>query len=101
MSTLLKRFTSNASANIVGGLGTALYNLVLPSLVVHKLNADDFSIWSLGLRVMIYVQVLGFGVQTVLDRFIAVDNECENKYSLYLTVFIGRDLVNRFNKVDI
>ena len=43
MSILLKRFTSNAGANIVGGFGTAIYNLVLPSLVVHKLSPDDFS----------------------------------------------------------
>lgn len=95
MSILLKRFTSNAGANIVGGFGTAIYNLVLPSLVVHKLSPDDFSIWSLGLQVMIYVQVLGFGVQTVLARFIAADNEHENKSSLYLTVLVGKDLVKK------
>lgn len=93
MSILLKRFTSNATANIVGGLGTAIYNLVLPSLVVHKLSPEYFSVWSLGIQVMIYVQVLGFGIQTAIARFIAADNEYEDKSNLYLTTAVGKSLV--------
>lgn len=99
--SMLKRFTSNAGANIIGGIGTAIYNLLLPSIVVHNLSASDFSIWSLGLQVMIYVQVVGFGIQTVLAKFIASDNELTSKRSLSLTCTVGREIVNRLMIIGI
>lgn len=93
MSSLVKRFTSNAGANIIGGIGTAIYNLILPSIVVHRLNPEDFSIWSLGIQVIIYIQVLGFGVQTAIARFISADNEIGNKVGIFSTVMAGRKIL--------
>lgn len=90
MSNLVKRFTSNAGANIIGGIGTAIYNLILPSIVVHKLSPEDFSVWSLGIQVIIYIQVLGFGVQTAIARFVSADNEIGNKVGIFSTVMAGR-----------
>lgn len=93
MSSLVKRFTSNAGANIIGGIGTAIYNLLLPSLVVHRLSAEDFSVWSLGIQVIIYIQVLGFGIQTAIARFVSADNETKNKEGVFLTVIAAQKII--------
>lgn len=93
MSNLVKRFTSNAGANIIGGIGTAIYNLILPSIVVHRLNPEDFSIWSLGIQVIIYIQVLGFGIQTAIARFVSADNEISNKVGIFSTVVAGKKIL--------
>jgi O-antigen/teichoic acid export membrane protein len=74
-ASLRSLFLKNAFANVVGGVGSALFNLVLPALVVRHLSGVEFSVWSLALQVLIYLQLFGFGLQTAMTRFIAHGHE--------------------------
>jgi O-antigen/teichoic acid export membrane protein len=68
-------FLKNAFANVVGGIGSALFNLILPALVVRHLPKAEFSVWILVLQVIIYLQMFGFGLQTAMTFFIARGNQ--------------------------
>ena len=56
---------------MIGGAGSALFNLLLPALVVRHLGKLEFSVWSLALQVLIYLQIFGFGLQTAMTKYIA------------------------------
>jgi len=68
-------FLKNAAANILGGVGGAVFNLLLPALAVRHLTKLEFSVWSLSLQIIVYIQLFGFGLQTAITRFIAHSNE--------------------------
>jgi len=67
-------FFKNASANIIGGASAAIFNLLLPAIAVHNLTKLEFSVWTLILQVIVYVQIFGFGLQTVITYFVARSN---------------------------
>jgi O-antigen/teichoic acid export membrane protein len=64
-------FLKNAFANVLGGAGAALFNLLLPALVVHHLGKLEFSVWTLACQIIVYVQLFGFGLQTVVNTHVA------------------------------
>lgn len=64
-------FLKNAFANVLGGAGAALFNLLLPALAVRHLDKLEFSVWSLAIQVMVYIQLFGLGLQTVVTYKIA------------------------------
>lgn len=70
-SSLRNLFLKNAFANVLGGAGTALFNILLPALAVRHLDKLEFSVWTLALQVSIYVQLFGMGLQTVVTYRIA------------------------------
>lgn len=56
---------------MIGGAGAALFSLILPALVVRHLTKLEFSVWTLALQVLIYVQLFGLGLQTVVTYRVA------------------------------
>jgi len=65
----------NAVANVAGGIGAALFNLLLPALVARYLGKLEFTVWNLALQVIIYLQIFGFGLQNAVTRFFAHGHE--------------------------
>lgn len=82
-------FVKNAFANVLGGAGAAVFNLLLPALVVRHLGKLEFSVWSLALQVLMYLQLFGFGLQTAITRFIAHGNELNDIEDQRKTVKAG------------
>lgn len=74
-ASLRNLFLKNAAANVIGGVGATIFNLLLPALVVRHLGKLEFSVWSLALQVLIYLQLFGFGLQMAMTKFIAHGNE--------------------------
>lgn len=91
----------NAFANVVGGAGSAVFNLLLPALVVKHLGQMEFSVWNLALQVIVYLQLFGFGVQNVITRFIARGNELNDVADQRNTIQAGLMLVTGFVSVAI
>jgi O-antigen/teichoic acid export membrane protein len=72
-ASLRSLFLQNAFANVIGGASAALFTLSLPALAARHLTKLEFSVWTLVLQVIVYVQVFGFGLQTVISYFVARD----------------------------
>lgn len=86
----------NALANLLGGAGSALFNLILPALVIKHLGQIEFSVWSLALQVVLYLQLFGFGLQNVITRFIAHGNELNDLADQQKTIKASLILVTGF-----
>lgn len=95
-ASLRSLFLKNAVANVLGGAGSALFNLLLPALVVRHLGKLEFSVWSLALQVLIYLQIFGFGVQTAMTKFIAQGHELDDLEDQRKTLKAGIVLVSGF-----
>lgn len=63
-----RRWFGNSVVNLIGGLGTAAVNLLLPAVVAKYLSRDEFSLWSLALQIIVYVNLLSVGLQTATAR---------------------------------
>ncbi|EZP41367.1 polysaccharide biosynthesis C-terminal domain-containing protein [Janthinobacterium lividum] len=96
-ASLRKLFLKNAVANVIGGIGTTLFNLLLPALVVRHLGKLEFSLWSLSLQILIYMQLFGFGLQTAMTKFIAHGNEISDLNDQRKTIKAGLALVSFFS----
>jgi O-antigen/teichoic acid export membrane protein len=70
-ASLRNLFLKNAAANVMGGAGSALFNLLLPALVIRYIGKLEFSVWTLALQILMYLQIFGFGLQTAITKFIA------------------------------
>ncbi len=76
----LARWTlvKNAVANIASGASGAILAVVLPPILVRYLEQDTYSTWVLILQVGAYVDLLNFGLQTAVGRFVAREHEGED-----------------------
>ena len=101
MSAIRNLFLKNAVANILGGAGSALFNLLLPALVVRHLGKLEFSVWTLALQILIYLQLFGFGMQIAMTKFIAQGKEIGDVADQRKTVKAGLMLVSAFVLVAI
>src|SRR5476649_33324 len=95
-ASLRNLFLKNAVANVIGGAGSALFNLLLPALVVRHLGKLEFSIWSLALQILIYLQIFGFGLQTAMTKFIAHGYELNDLEDQRKTLKAGLVIVSSF-----
>ncbi len=68
---LKQRWFGNSFINVSGGLGTAAVSLLLPAIVAKYLSAGEFSLWSLALQIIVYVNLLGFGLQLAAARAVS------------------------------
>lgn len=95
-ASLRNLFLKNAVANVIGGAGSALFNLLLPALVVRHLGKVEFSVWSLALQILIYLQIFGFGLQTAMTKFIAHGHELGDLEDQRKTLKAGLMIVSGF-----
>lgn len=96
VASLRNLFLKNAVANVIGGAGSALFNLLLPALVVRYLGKMEFSVWTLALQILLYLQIFGFGLQTAMTKFIAHANEKNDVDDQKKTIRAGLALVTYF-----
>lgn len=68
---LKRRWFGNSFVNVVGGVGSAAVSLLLPGIVAKYLSAGEFSLWSLALQIIIYVNLLGLGLQLATARAVS------------------------------
>ena len=66
-----RNLIKNAGANLLSGFSGAILAVVLPPLLVRTLSHDTYSAWVLILQVGAYANLLGFGLQTAVGRFVA------------------------------
>lgn len=95
-ASLRSLFLKNAVANVLGGAGSAVFNLLLPALVVRYLGKLEFSVWTLALQILLYLQIFGFGLQTAMTKFIAHGNEKNDLADQKRTLKAGLALVMSF-----
>lgn len=95
-ASLRNLFVKNAVANVLGGAGSALFNILLPALVVRYLGKLEFSVWTLALQILLYLQIFGFGLQTAMTKFIAHANENGDLEDQKKTLKAGLVLVMSF-----
>lgn len=74
---IFKSYLSNSIVNLVGALFSAAYVIIVPSIVSGYFSVEIFSLWSLALQIIVYVNFLGMGLQTATARAIAF-NDADN-----------------------
>lgn len=63
---------ANAFWSVVNGGSGAILAVLLPAFLTRQLSPDTFGAWALALQIAGYVNLLGFGAQTVVSRYVAV-----------------------------
>ena len=61
----------NAVANVVNGGSGALLAVVLPPFLIRHLSQDAYSVWVLVLQLGAYTNLLAFGIQVAVGRYVA------------------------------
>jgi O-antigen/teichoic acid export membrane protein len=69
------RIIKNGFANIARGSTGALVTILLPPFLTKLLTQEAYGTWLLILQLSAYVNVLDFGIQTAVGRFVAYSNE--------------------------
>ena len=65
---MLKRFASNAGANVLSGVVTAVYQLGLTAIATHIWHGTAFSSWALALSIAAIVPLFGSNLSSVVTR---------------------------------
>jgi len=65
---VLKRFASNAGANVLSGVITAVYQLGLTAIATRVWHGTDFSSWALALSVAAIAPLFGANLSSVVTR---------------------------------
>jgi O-antigen/teichoic acid export membrane protein len=66
-----RKVLQGSASNIVRVLLSMLVSLVLPPFLVHRLPPPAYSAWVLILQLSAYVNLLDFGLQTAIGKFVA------------------------------
>jgi O-antigen/teichoic acid export membrane protein len=89
----------NAFANLCRGGATALVSLLLPPFLTRILSKDAYGTWLLILQLATYVNLLDFGIQTAVGRYVAYCNELgdsqkrDSIVSTSLAILIGAGIL--------
>jgi O-antigen/teichoic acid export membrane protein len=73
------RFVKNAASNVVNGVSSAIFAIVLPYFFVRYFSRAEFSLWVLILQLAAYVNYLNFGFQVAIGRFVSYSLERGDK----------------------
>jgi O-antigen/teichoic acid export membrane protein len=66
-----RKVLQGSASNMVRVLLSMLVSLVLPPFLVHRLAPAEYSAWVLILQLGAYVNLLDFGLQTAIGKFVA------------------------------
>jgi O-antigen/teichoic acid export membrane protein len=91
-----RRWLGNSAANLVGGLAMAGVNIILPALIAKHTSSIEFSVWNIALQIIIYVNILGLGLQTATARSIAhaSDAAVDNHHELVSILAASRSIAH-------
>lgn len=65
---MLKRFASNAGANILSGFVTAAYQLAITGIATRVWHGSDFASWALAMSIAAIVPLFGSNLSSVVTR---------------------------------
>src|SRR5580693_731748 len=66
-----RKVLQGSASNLVRVLLSMLVSLVLPPFLVHRMTPAEYSAWVLILQMSAYVNLLDFGLQTAIGKFVA------------------------------
>jgi O-antigen/teichoic acid export membrane protein len=66
-----RKVLQGSASNMLRVLLSTLVSLVLPPFLVHRLSPPEYSAWVLILQLSAYVNLLDFGLQTAIGKFVA------------------------------
>jgi O-antigen/teichoic acid export membrane protein len=66
-----RKVLQGTASNLVRVLLSMLVSLVLPPFLVHRMAPAEYSAWVLILQLSAYVNMLDFGLQTAIGKFVA------------------------------
>jgi O-antigen/teichoic acid export membrane protein len=66
-----RKVLQGSASNLVRVLLSMLVSLVLPPFLVHRMAPAEYSAWVLILQLSAYVNLLDFGLQTAIGKFVA------------------------------
>ena len=66
-----RKVLQGSASNIVRVLLSMLVSLVLPPFLVHHMSAAEYGAWVLILQLSAYVNLLDFGLQTAIGKYVA------------------------------
>jgi O-antigen/teichoic acid export membrane protein len=66
-----RKVLQGSASNVVRVLLSLLVSLVLPPFLVHRMPPTEYSAWVLILQLSAYVNLLDFGLQTAIGKFVA------------------------------
>lgn len=69
------RFARNALSNVITGLSSAVFALLLPWFFVRDFSQSEFALWVLIFQLAAYVGYLNFGFQVAVGRYVAYSLE--------------------------
>lgn len=89
------KFCINALSNIINGSANAIFALVLPPLLLHKMSLDEYSLWSYCLQTGALIGYLNLGVQTAVGRYVALYTQDNNSIRTLKTIRIANNLLHK------
>ncbi len=66
-----RKLLQGSASNLSRVLLSMLVSLVLPPLLVHRMPSVEYSAWVLILQLSAYVNLLDFGLQTAIGKYVA------------------------------
>ena len=66
-----RKVLQGSASNLIRVLLSMLVSLVLPPFLVHHMAASEYSAWVLILQLSAYVNLLDFGLQTAIGKYVA------------------------------
>ena len=81
-----RKVLQGSASNIVRMLLSMLVSLVLPPFLVHRLSGAEYSAWVLIIQLSTYVNLLDFGLQTAIGKFVAEHEAADDRESSHLLV---------------
>src|SRR5580698_2114116 len=85
-----RKVLQGSASNMVRVLLSMLVSLVLPPFLVHRMPPPEYSAWVLILQLSAYVNLLDFGLQTAIGKFVAeydATNRHEASHGIVSTSF--------------
>src|SRR6201996_8020967 len=66
-----RKVLQGSASNLVRVLLSLMVSLVLPPFLVHRMAPAEYSAWVLILQLSAYVNLLDFGLQTAIGKYVA------------------------------
>lgn len=65
------KVVSNATWNLLSGLSGAFVAIVSPPFIIRALPPAEYGAWALALQIGTYLNLMGFGLQVAVGRYVA------------------------------
>jgi O-antigen/teichoic acid export membrane protein len=77
-----RKILQGSASNLARVALSVLVSLVLPPLLVHRLQPAEYGAWVLILQISGYINLLDLGLQTAIGKFVAEYDAAENRHAV-------------------